>query len=147
MKLPFLAVATMLATASAGSAQTGCNSQFLRGKFMIPYDSFMAMTAVSGQPCSKTFNTNGYMTFESIKITVRPEARLGGDGRQLQHRVSLEPGLQRPRPLHCGPWRLLAARQAGRLKHPRRGGGRLKSWAPLAYEGLIAYPAPLRCPA
>jgi hypothetical protein len=73
MNLALLSAATMLLSASMASAQTGCHSQFLRGKFMIPYDSFLAMTAVSGQPCSKTFNTNGYMTFESIRITVRPK--------------------------------------------------------------------------
>jgi hypothetical protein len=73
MKLASISAVTMLLTLSVGSAQAGCDSRFLREKFMIPYDSFMAMTAVSGQPCSKTFNTNGYMTFESIRIAVRPK--------------------------------------------------------------------------
>jgi hypothetical protein len=73
MKLvPFAATFALLA-ASASSVQAGCNSQFLRGKFMIPFDSFMAMTAASGEPCAKTFNSNGYMTFEDIKIAVRPK--------------------------------------------------------------------------
>jgi hypothetical protein len=72
MKPRVLAIATALATACAGSAQAGCASQFLRGKFMIPFDSFMAMTASSGEPCSKTFNSHGYMTFENIRIAVRP---------------------------------------------------------------------------
>jgi hypothetical protein len=72
MKLASFSAATMLLAVSVGSAQAGCDSRFLREKFMIPHDSFMAMTAVSGQPCAKTFNTNGYMTFENIRIAVRP---------------------------------------------------------------------------
>ena len=72
MKLALFSAATMLLTVCMGTAHAGCDSRFLREKFMIPYDSFMAMTAVSGQPCAKTFNTNGYMTFENIRIAVRP---------------------------------------------------------------------------